>query len=158
MRQLKKEELGTLLAEYHNHGYKSQKPLLLWIDDAETYNDLKGELKQRGYAKAEHPYREHELAKIEGKIVKVSDYPELLGNDISRAEYENVKGLVYFSSIPVVFMYDLEYGADQSRKLQIPYICLMHEGTHLMHKDIDTEIDENSRLYMNDKFDNYLIK
>ena len=151
MQQLEQKDLSTFLIEYHNRGYKLQKPLML-------YENVKRELRTRAYAKADHPYREHNQAMIEGKIVKVSDHPELLANDIPRIEYENAQGIIYFTSIPVVFIYDLEYGAYQSRMHQIPYICLMHVGTHLVHADSDKEIDEKCRLYMEQNFDNYLVK
>lgn len=135
MKEVAKAELSTLLKEYHDHGYKSQKPLMLWIGDVEIYNDLKCELRKRGYAKADC---------------------------LSRVEHEKAKGLFYFTSIPAVLMYDLEYGDEQSRKQQIPYVCLMQEGTHLMHNSMHSEshgeIDEKSRLYMEEKFDNYIVK
>lgn len=158
MQQLEQKDLSTFLIEYHNRGYKLQKPLMLWIDNIEIYENVKRELRTRAYVKADHPYREHNQAMIEGKIVKVSDHPELLANDIPRTEYENAQGIIYFTSIPVVFIYDLEYGAYQSRMHQIPYICLMHVGTHLVHADSDKEIDEKCRLYMEQNFDNYLVK
>jgi hypothetical protein len=135
MKELRKEVLSTLLKEYHDYGYKSQKPLMLWIGDVEIYNDLKSKLRHQGYVKADC---------------------------LSQTEYEKAKGIFYFTSIPAVLMYDLKYGAEQSCKHQIPYICLMQEGTHLMHSDIRSEshgeIDKKSRLYMEEKFDNYLIK
>ena len=158
MQQLEQKDLITFLIEYHNRGYKLQKPLMLWIDNIETYDNIKRELRARAYAKAHHPYREHNQAMIEGTIVRVSEHPELLANDITRAEYENAQGIIYYTSIPVVFIYDLEYGAYQSRMYQIPYICLMHVGTHLVHADLDKEIDDKCRLYMEEKFDNYLVK
>ena len=52
MKQLEQKEFSTFLIEYHNHGYRSLKPLMLWIDDNEVYHNIESELRKLCYCKA----------------------------------------------------------------------------------------------------------
>ena len=145
MKQLEQKEFSTFLIEYHNHGYRSLKPLMLWIDDNEVYHNIESELRKLCYCKAVHPVRGHDYAGKNG-------------------EYENAKGLYYSTSAPIIFRYDLEYGIYQSRNLQIPYICLMHTDPLGISNDDSDEInkiapiDEDCRLFLEENFENYSIK
>lgn len=126
MQIIKQNQLDEVLQSYL--ASTPTKPLLVWFEDDSTMEKyLKEYISKKGVGRAEgHPMWGHKQAVVNGELVKISENPELLANDIYTDSVRNADWILYHRYTEQLAIEPLTYSIDLLKNLHKPVICFVN--------------------------------